>query len=735
MKHAVFFLCVFLFAPGVFAGEVHVSTRGDDTNPGTVDRPCKTLHRAQALARAQLERGNDQPIDVVIAPGAYELDRPLVLGPQDSGTADAPVTWRAADMDDKPVLSAGRLIHGAWQPSDTPGVWFIDVPGTKRDASDGGWNFRQLFVDGERATRARFPNKDADNPFLYATGGARDHALIDPAIIKDGWLNESDAQINLVVDWLFFNQWNTIASIDPGAGKLVFTEDERHGRVFKNNWFYIEGVFVELDRPGEWYLDRGLGRLYYMPQPGKDPNAMRFVAPRLDRLIHVKGDVNRGTHVRHVRFDGLELRHTRFTLGHIAPRVHTDAAIRFENTHDSAVTNCVFENLGGYAMWLHLDCQRNVFDRNRVFDAGGGGVLLTGARLSYMDDSKVYTPGDPASKVAPILNRITRNTVQRCGQIRYYGGGVHLDSRPANMSMLPGNYIAHNHFQDLSRNGVFAFRNQGGNVVEYNHIHDAMQTTIDGACIHFATMNRLSAPNYILNNWLYDVWGFRFLPDREPRRVLANGVFLDWDTSNTTVANNVVYNAGGEPIKTIWENWDLTVKDNHTSDTRIVPTFVDQLGPNGTATNGIDLANNRLTGGVIHYTDAAHAKRQGNWQRQMIGGQGKLFSYHLITAEPEDKAQITYTLPITQAGTYQVSLIYKPGEGNATNAAVRVRHAGGVDDLKWDMTQGNKHGFAVALGDFEFEHGGPASVTITTEGADGRVVADSVGYVLQAGER
>ena len=60
---------------------------------------------------------------------------------------------------------------------------------------------------------------------------------------------------------------------------------------------------------------------------------------------------------------------------------------------------------------------------------------------------------------------------------------------PANMAMEPGNYIAHNYFSDLSRNGIFAFRNQGGNIIEYNHIHDAMKTTVDGACIHFATMN------------------------------------------------------------------------------------------------------------------------------------------------------------------------------------------------------------------------------------------------------
>jgi hypothetical protein len=99
-----------------------------------------------------------------------------------------------------------------------------------------------------------------------------------------------------------------------------------------------------------------------------------------------------------------------------------------------------------------------------------------------MDDTKIYTPGEAAAKVAPILNEITRNTVEHCGKIRYYGGGVHLDSRPFSHVDGAGQPdIAHNHFNDLSRNGVFAFRNQGGNVVEYNHIHNAMQTTIDGA--------------------------------------------------------------------------------------------------------------------------------------------------------------------------------------------------------------------------------------------------------------
>jgi hypothetical protein len=225
--------------------------------------------------------------------------------------------------------------------------------------------------------------------------------------------------------------------------------------------------------------------------------------------------------------------------------------------------NCRFENIGGYALWLDLDSRGNKFDRNTVRHSGGGGVLLTGARLSYMDDTKVYTPGDAAARVAPILNEITRNTVEHCGKIRYYGGGVHLDSRPARMSMEPGNLIAHNYFNDLSRNGVFAFRNQGGNVVEYNHIHNAMQTTIDGACIHFATMNHLNAPNFILNNWLYDIWGFDQKPNGKPVRRLGNGIFSTGDTSNTTVRDNwTLATPSGAPSnrsgKTRTSSWKTT---------------------------------------------------------------------------------------------------------------------------------------------------------------------------------
>jgi hypothetical protein len=702
--------------------DVFVALDGQDTHPGSREQPFATLQAAQTAVRGLIAAGLTEPVDVILRAGTYYLPDSLLLEPQDSGTSACPITWRATHGE-RVILSGGRRLTGAWDPTGN-GIWAIAIPGVK-----DGWNFRQLFVDGRRATRARYPNADAPNPFLYATGGGMDHAVVDPPLVKASWGAAVDAQINIVPHWKFFNQWNTVTGADPARGRIDIADSERHGMIINGNWFWIEGIREELDRPGEWFLDRGVGRLFYMPQPGINPNDLTFVAPCLNRIVYAKGDVNVGTHVKHVHFKGLEFRHTTFTLGQIEARVHTDAAVMFENTSDCRIEQCHFENIGGYALWLHLDSQRNVFTHNTVRHSGGGGVLLTGSRLSYMDDTKIYTPGEAASKVAPILNEITHNTVEHCGKIRYYGGGVHLDSRPFNLSMAPGNLISHNHFNDLSRNGIFAFRNQGGNVVEYNHIHNAMQTTIDGACIHFATMNHLNAPNFILNNWLYDVWGYLQRPDGKPTRHLANGVFLDWDTSNTTVRDNWIYNAGGQAVKVIWDNWNVVSSGNQISSTAITPPFVDEVGPGRTATHGICLAENRLTGSVVHYSDTALFGTTGQWTPQSKSGQGGLFTFNFLKGTAAVGSTAQFTLPITEDGTYQISLLYSPGPGNATNARIRIQHALGAALVAWDMTQGSRHGFAVALGRYPFEAAKTATVTLSTAGADGDVIADAVAFV------
>ena len=504
---------------------------------------------------------------------------------------------------------------------------------------------------------------------------------------------------------------------------------ERHALMNEGSWFWIEGVKSELDQSGEWYLDPKIGRLYYMPEPGQNPSDQKIIAPYLNRIVYLKGDVEKGTHVSYVNFKGLEFRHTTFTLGQIEARVHTDGVVMFENGQNCSIEDCTFENIGGYALWLHLDSKENSFCRNTVLNSGGGGVLLTGSRLSYMDDTKIYTPGEAASKVAPYLTEITHNTVKHCGQIRYYGGGVHIDSRPASMAMFPGNHISHNHFQDLSRNGVFTFRNQGGNVIEFNEIHDCMQTTIDGASIHFASMNRFNAPNFILNNYLYDIWGFEQKPDEKPIRRLGNAVFLDWGTSQTTVKNNVIYNTAGEEIKNIMGNWNLDIENNLVSKTRIEPFLTHEVGPKGTASHIINPENLKNTGGVILSSDKEFVQFDGSWEQTTVTGQAGLFEAKYLHAAPGKAARCEYQLPIKESGTYKICLMYFPNEKNASNAKITVRNVKGEESIDWNFKKGDRWGFAVVLGEYYLEKDKPASVAFSNTGADGYIVADGVGFI------
>lgn len=114
--------------------------------------------------------------------------------------------------------------------------------------------------------------------------------------------------------------------------------------------------------------------------------------------------------------------------------------------------------------------------------------------------------------------------------------------------------------------------------------------------IHFATMNTINAPNFILNNWVYDIWGYEQKSTGVPVCRLPNGISLDWNTSNTTVRNNWTYNSPvAAAVKTLFvDNQNLVISDNPYSNSPITPPFGAECGPAGTATNGIDLANNRF---------------------------------------------------------------------------------------------------------------------------------------------
>ncbi|HEY3282287.1 MAG TPA: hypothetical protein VGN26_08450, partial [Armatimonadota bacterium] len=207
-------------ATGASAATLYVSPKGSDANPGTLARPFATLERARDAARALRKQG-PLPGGVVIEVrgGLYELPRPLELNEEDSGTASAPVTWRAR-AGEQVRLVGGRFVKG-WRPVTDPEVlermdpsarghvWQADLraQGITRYGemkSAPGWGSSEsgleVFLDDKPMTLARWPNqgfstlKDVVTPNFDVRGTK---GSTDPRFYYEGdrpqrWAKEPD---------------------------------------------------------------------------------------------------------------------------------------------------------------------------------------------------------------------------------------------------------------------------------------------------------------------------------------------------------------------------------------------------------------------------------------------------------------------------------------------------------------------------------------------------------------
>jgi hypothetical protein len=115
----------------------YVATDGNDGWSGTIpetsdsktDGPFATLARARNAVRALKKDGElKEPATVLVRGGKYYLKQALMLGPEDSGTQDCPVTYKAYPGE-TPILSGGRVVKG-WQPHQGK-ILKADLPGSK----------------------------------------------------------------------------------------------------------------------------------------------------------------------------------------------------------------------------------------------------------------------------------------------------------------------------------------------------------------------------------------------------------------------------------------------------------------------------------------------------------------------------------------------------------------------------------------------------------------------------
>jgi len=493
------------------AVELYVSPTGDDAQPATKDKPVATLQQARSMAR-EIRKQAAVPITVHLLPGTFYVGESLAFGPEDSGAHTNPIIWRAV-KEGSVTISGGTRLKCDWKPY-RDGIYVCDLPAAKT----GKLRFSELYINGQRQIRARFPNGDPRVPqpqgYVLARGAKpewqnppqRPHTEIsyDPATFtKKPWAHPEDAVVScfqrINFDGVpFWNgQWrvrgldrsrNTILLGEGGHQQLLwhYMQAYRPG-IYPNMPFYVENLFEELDAPGEWYLDSREGSLYYMPPEGLDLKTAVVEPALLQRVVQFLGTKDKPVH--HITLGGVWIAHAASTYfepyspaGMGDYTIQRGGAVFVEGAEDITVDRCSLEGNNGNGFYVNSHARRVKLTNSRVVDVGESGICFTG-KDNYRTDRRYTCPGcgfdhwwgwDPLSDDdIPVDCEAVNNLVHDVGVFAKQCGGVFI----ANALRIR---IADSHIYNCPRAGINVNNGvYGGHLFENNDLHDTVRETSD----------------------------------------------------------------------------------------------------------------------------------------------------------------------------------------------------------------------------------------------------------------
>lgn len=552
------------FTPPSARADFFVSPSGADANPGTEAQPFASLEAARDAVR-KLKVDGALPaggVTIWLRGGDYVRTNALELTAADSGTTEAPIVWRGF-QDEAPRLLGGRLLPRFQSVSDPAVLARLDeqAKGHVRQCDLHALGVRdfgemksrgfgrpttpahcELFFDGKPMTLARWPNEGEFAQiagFPDATGQGDEHGgkigKLEDGFLYSGdrprrWKDTSDLWVHgyWAYDWA--NSYERVASLDPGR-RLVKTAPPYGQYGFrKGQRFYFLNVLEELDQPGEWFLDRQTGVLYFWPpvaadvsprQTPEDParRALTSAATPEVLLSLLDQPLLRLTAVSHVTFRGLILEATRGN------------AVEIRGGEGDRIAGCVIRNIGDYGVKIEGGTGHGVSGCD-VFDTGDGGVEMSGGDRQtlkpgghFVEDchfarqgrwSKCYVP---AIHMLGVGQRASHNLIHdhpHCAIL--FGGNDHL---------IEFNEIHHIALETGDVGAIYTGRDYSyrGNRIRFNFIHHTGGVGMGSMGVY---MDDCVSGTEVFGNLFYKVHWAMFIGGGRDHRV-ENNIFVDCD--------------------------------------------------------------------------------------------------------------------------------------------------------------------------------------------------------------
>ena len=585
---------------------------------GTKEAPC-SLNGVRDLIRT-INGSMSGNIVVMLRGGLYRLQKPFELlendSVHDSGSNGFRITYRN-EPGETPVLSGAIPVTGWILHDKEKNIYRASVP--------AGMQSRQFYVNGIRAERARGELHPKDW-FKTESGWG----CLDLSIAK--WRNSSDIEIVSRSSWKHLRCGVASISVDtitplpkppPRAktgeptptpypaptpvqaarvdmktpGWLNASKSPKLGPPLNgggtqqmNNVEWVENAYELLSKPGQWYLDRKEGSLYYIPRPGDDVATMKAELPVLETVLDARGsDFKHRIH--DVAFEGIAFKYATWlqpsgdqgyadnqagvTWVNVPPvSCKTPGGVSVQYGQRIVFRRNVVAHMGGAGIDFGHGPQQCSIIGNCLYDISGNGIFL-----GEVDDSACTNPDEWCDG-----NKIENNLVTDVGVEFEDQVGI-CTGYTRNLS------LAHNDLSHLPYSGIsvgWGWSNLGyshHNTIACNKVRDFMNVLGDGGGIY--TLGNQGSPAE------KTLWYGNYITGGKH----AQGMYSDEGSGFMDISSNVVTRVGA--------NWmNIWCKSIH--DISVHENFSDKTNVNNHGTDCI-VTNNIMTEKPDKLSDAAAA--------------------------------------------------------------------------------------------------------------------------------
>jgi hypothetical protein len=518
-------VCLFftLLIFNISAQDIWVSPDGNGnsfsrTNPGSL---TNNLLKNKIKS---LRNSGKHHIRVILKEGVYSLSSPVIVDNEMAGSAADTLSFigiatNPNTNEGKTTLSGGRKVT-SWQPVGD-GIYRTQLP--------AGANFRQLYIDGKMAVRARHPNRENDanyGPYWrvkYLTGDS--FVVIDSSEVKL-WRNIADVEMSIHQVWV--HSWVKMKSamILGGNALVSISLFPIYDWGNSNLPYCWENSPDFLDAEGEWYFEKSTNVLSYKPRTGEDINRIEVVYPVMDRLLNIEGTAS--VPVRNVTVQNIEFIYGNWTAPSINgvrsnqavqpldKNIQVDALMQVSYADNVHFANCNIFCTGGDGILFATGVKNSVIEACHFDQVCANAIVIDTYHAKQQSELRLCSD-----------NKVAHNLIENFGM--NYANGLGLAAFHVDRLTVEHNEVRYSRYSGLQiANGNDILHD---NLIRYNNVHHVMW--LHGDCGGIYTMSDQPGTK-IYENWVHDV-----KPGPWVANLMASAIAMDDHSGHILVENNV----------------------------------------------------------------------------------------------------------------------------------------------------------------------------------------------------